>query len=211
MFYPVWIDIFAPMSKKTLWLTAGQLAVPLGVVFGYISTAFIVSNWDWRWAFYIQGIAYLPISLLYLVYPQKYFSKPKLHHRRYSYNDMPRRSITYSIDREYLVQEGETGIPPPTIESRYKEYTILEGMKKLLSNKLYLFLTLSASCLYFVITGLQFWITDYLIIVLKLPESQAFIAYSVLCISAPTTGVLIGGIVIHNLGGYHAPGILGVV
>ena len=94
----------------------------------------------------------------------------------------PHSSYGHSYGHDYTprsglrVHEGETGIPP----MNYEEQSHYQGVKRLLSNKFYLFLTISASCLYFVITGLQFWVTDYLIVVLKLPESQAFASFAVI-------------------------------
>ena len=169
-----------------------------------------MSNWDWRWAFYLQSILYIPVSACYFIYPQKYFKK---HKNRNMNNAIDQRlSVNFSFDHDgYTRYEGETGIPRQALSNSIKEYTQCEGLKKLFKNGIYLLLTLSTSCLYFVITGLQFWITDYMIIVIKVSETQAFISYAVLCVTAPTFGVLIGGIAIHNMGGYDAPGVLGLV
>ncbi len=64
---------------------------------------------------------------------------------------------------------------------------------------------LAISCLYFVITGIQFWITDYMISVVKLPEQVVFLSFGIISISATVAGVIIGGISIHRLGGYQDP------
>ena len=61
---------------------------------------------------------------------------------------------------------------------------------------------LCISCSLFVVTGIQFWISDYMQEVIHLKSSETYIIYSIVCISAPTLGVLIGGIVIQYLGGY---------
>lgn len=42
VYFPVWVDNFAPSHWKTLWLTFLQLAVPLGVIIGYCLTAFMM-------------------------------------------------------------------------------------------------------------------------------------------------------------------------
>ena len=179
---PVWIDIFAPVDKKTIWLTLSQLAVPLGIVLGYGSTAVLVSNLNWRWSFIIQAFAFVPISLLFIFYPTKYFKSQQVH--RSELVEI-RRSLTRSWDNDIFQQEGETGVPKcsnfrPRRSSFYESLSQYQGLKELLKNKVYLFLTLSASSLYFVITGMQFWITDYMIIILKIPPSEVFITFAVL-------------------------------
>lgn len=62
---------------------------------------------------------------------------------------------------------------------------------------------LTISCLYFVITGIQFWVSDYMLEVLGFPESVVFTIYGVCSITATLLGVIIGGIAVHRLGGYQ--------
>jgi hypothetical protein len=50
----------------------------------------------------------------------------------------------------------------------------------------------SLSSLFFVLTGIQFWISDYLRTVLDIPQQEVFVAFAVVSITGPTLGVLIG-------------------
>lgn len=61
---------------------------------------------------------------------------------------------------------------------------------------------LTICCLLFIITGIQFWITDYMKVIMQIEESKVFVTFSIVCITAPTLGVLSGGYVIEKLGGY---------
>ena len=63
---------------------------------------------------------------------------------------------------------------------------------------------LSISCLFFVITGIQFWISYYMITVLHISEKTVFISFSVVCLTAPTLGVISGGYLIQSMGGYSS-------
>lgn len=54
---------------------------------------------------------------------------------------------------------------------------------------------LSLSSLFFVITGIQFWISDYFRIILKIDQQTVFLAYSIAALTAPTIGVLLGKII----------------
>lgn len=56
--------------------------------------------------------------------------------------------------------------------------------------------------LLFIITGIQFWITDYMTEVLLVSQTKVFVSFAIVCISAPTLGVLSGGYMIEKLGGY---------
>jgi len=62
---------------------------------------------------------------------------------------------------------------------------------------------MSVTCLFFVITGIQFWISYYIHMVLEIDEKTVFICFAIICITAPTLGVLSGGYIIQKLGGYN--------
>ena len=61
---------------------------------------------------------------------------------------------------------------------------------------------LAICCLLFIVTGIQFWITDYMQTVLKVDPKQVFITFAVVSITAPVLGVIAGGFLITKLGGY---------
>ena len=61
---------------------------------------------------------------------------------------------------------------------------------------------LAICCLLFIITGIQFWISDYMQTVLHVDHKKVFITFAVVCITAPVFGVLMGGYTIQKLGGY---------
>lgn len=61
---------------------------------------------------------------------------------------------------------------------------------------------LTISSIYFVVTGVQFWISDYMIITLKVSQAKVFTSFALISITAPTMGVMVGGFICHRLGGY---------
>lgn len=72
---PVWADAFANEKQKSVWLTFLILASPLGVVFGYIMTSIYVAKFGdegWRYSFFTQCGLLAPMSLGFLMTPQKY-------------------------------------------------------------------------------------------------------------------------------------------
>ena len=75
-------------------------------------------------------------------------------------------------------------------------------VKELIKNKKYIFTMFGISCMLFIVTGIQFWISDYMQEVLGISRNYVYVIYSIICISAPTLGVLLGGFFIQYLGGY---------
>lgn len=59
---------------------------------------------------------------------------------------------------------------------------------KLAKSKMYLVGTFTMAVILFVSTGIQFWLTKYLIDSLGYPDQDVFIAYAIVSITGPTTG-----------------------
>ena len=72
IYFPVWVDLFSPRKVSTLWMTLLQIAVPMGVTFGYVMTAIIISFTDWRWAFWLQTFIFGGCFTLILFTPNTY-------------------------------------------------------------------------------------------------------------------------------------------
>lgn len=65
-------------------------------------------------------------------------------------------------------------------------------------------LCLALTFLYFVITGIQYWVSDYLITELKQEEKMVFVTFAIISITGPVLGVIVGGNVTTFLGGYNS-------
>ncbi|KFH10996.1 transporter, major facilitator family protein [Toxoplasma gondii VAND] len=75
-------------------------------------------------------------------------------------------------------------------------------MKQLAKNPLYILPVFTLSALLFVVTGVQFWGTVHLTSNLQLTPSVAMLTFAAVAASAPTAGVIGGGIMVDRLGGY---------
>ena len=90
------------------------------------------------------------------------------------------------------------------------DQTFFSSIKKVLTNSYYLLLCASLTGLYYIITGIQYWISDYWITTLKVPETTVFICFAVISITGPVLGVVVGGNVTTCLGGYNSEKSLNV-
>lgn len=57
--------------------------------------------------------------------------------------------------------------------------------------------------LFLVISGLQYWITDYVISVLGHEKETAFLVYIIVGAMGPILGVAFSGCIFDRIGGYH--------
>lgn len=110
-------------------------------------------------------------------------------------------------------------IPAPIVNLRKTTPSILEyqkkpkeekvslriGLCKVLTNTGFLRLCTSVTLLYFVVTGIQFWFSDFLITVMNLEKNVVFTLFAFVSISGPVVGVILGGYISSKLGGYNHP------
>jgi MFS family permease len=212
IYFPVWIDQFGIYEQRTIWLSFLQLGPALGTMLGYAIEAIGIRLFNtWRFGFYFQCVVLIGITALFLLTPDKTFST---HYKR---TNLTREFIQNGIEpstalyRQYNVINGNkydrlsdfSIYVLDDIEETKKEFNYIDVLKSLLiHNRVYLYTLSGICCLLFIITGIEFWITDYMVTILKQEENKVYITFAIVCISAPTLGVLLGGYLIDNLGGY---------
>jgi hypothetical protein len=72
----------------------------------------------------------------------------------------------------------------------------------LLSNKIFILSSLSVCVAYFVVIGVQFWGTSYMIATMKALPFDAMVMYSFITVTAPLSGLISSGYFMDRLGGY---------
>merc|ERR1712032_489745 len=76
-------------------------------------------------------------------------------------------------------------------------------MGNIITNGGFLRMCISVTLLYFVVTGIQFWFSDFLITVMNMKKEVVFSIFTVVSISGPVFGVVFGGWLSSKLGGYN--------
>jgi len=62
-------------------------------------------------------------------------------------------------------------------------------------------LTFSGTVLFYIVTVIQFWISNYLKDVLHIEDKEIFISFVITCVTSPTLGIIIGGWIVQKAGG----------
>jgi MFS family permease len=211
---PVWVNNYSPVEYSTTWMGILHSCSVIGVFLGYLVASVVINLFKgfltWRFAIQIQGFVEIFFALFFWLEKDEYInvdirktipaSEIELENRdinvHYNSNVSPsinNPSVGYSFRRH-----------DPRIDSieisnlgRYFWQT-----KRILSNTLYITITLGMTSLYFIVTGIQFWITKYLIEILNTDPLIVNIIFSTISITAPLFGVLFGGTITDKYGGY---------
>ena len=88
-------------------------------------------------------------------------------------------------------------------EKSEDEIPFLEKLKMIFSEPLFICSILTTSILFFIVTCVQYWTSDYMKDALGIEdEAKRLYAFSIVCLTAPTSGLLVGGYIVDHLGGY---------
>ncbi|KAH9600612.1 Major facilitator superfamily [Trypanosoma melophagium] len=199
VYTPVWVDTFAPRDRQSMWMASHNAGVPLGIMLGYCIGAFLPSytNVNWEWAFYIKCIITIP-AVAYLI-----------------------RVDSRSIDRRITVNCNNRSdtVTPQTIMSTLPHRRAAERIFNILHSNIshmwrtclplfrsteYMCSMLAMCSLYFVVTGLQNFVTQYLRDEpFKASMKTIMVGFGGAVVTAPVLGVITGGILLDRLGGYQ--------
>lgn len=113
-------------------------------------------------------------------------------------------SSSHSNENEY--EEVDIKEPKKEESNTNGIFKTFKLIPQLFKNKVFIFSVLSLSSLSFVITAIQFWGSDYMENVLKVEKATVNYVFIIICLTAPTLGVFIGGAVTSCLGGYEKMG-----
>ena len=66
-------------------------------------------------------------------------------------------------------------------------------------------LALNMSTVFFLVTNIYFWMSDYLITIDGIEYQRVVLMFALVCVTAPTSGAIVSGIVGQMIGGYESP------
>jgi MFS family permease len=265
VYFPVWVDEFAPADVVTFWMALINAGGPLGITIGYVfsgamtsgeldptSEAFVPCATSdvrcaWRVPFYLQSVALVLLFICMLLIPKSLFdlgqdkppAEPKEpasapvaapgHSSRRESAGMPspspdrspgnspglapKTTPTTSVDQSEAPASLSVAEVDEERVNEYRGYAPAETTPKttpkknnliceLFGNGPYIFTVMGLSSLFFVFTGVQVWVTSYVVVVIGKSQAEITPAFGVTSITAPIIGVIAGGIFIDKIGGY---------
>ena len=177
---PVWCNQFGLQMNRNFMIALIQLVSPLGIFFGYFIASVSINDQiygGWKFAFLVQGVLILVLTVFFLFVPKEFFSK---HYHSVGEIKEEEKIIRKSGEGEFNINLNE-------------DLSYFDKIRLLLQYKVFVFSMLSMSILIYIITGVQYWVTDYLdaILGIKTQKDRLFL-FTVTCFTAPVLGVFMG-------------------
>ncbi len=231
---PVWVNNYSPLEYSTTWMGILHSCIVLGVVTGYVTASIIINffgkYFTWRFAIQIQGFAEIFFALFFWFENDEYINvdvrktisineielenKNNINTNNYNNNivnnnnnfTIPRGSGA-SFPRSSRMSKRKFNPRIDSIETS-NIHGFLFQTKQVLTTPLYVSITCGLCSIYFIVTGIQFWMTKYLIEILEAEPLLVNIIFSIISITAPLFGVLVGGAFSDKYGGYKGDNVI---
>ena len=148
----LWVDQFAKHKNRSIMLPLLQLFALLGIVFGYgiglISDIFLSKGniYGWRLSFGIEGVILGILGIIFLFYPNLYFSSTFYLNKDDDYKG--KEKSIFKIAEERNKAQGEN--------------SFCKQLPKILCNKIFLFMSIGNTVAFFCMRVLQFYATSLL-------------------------------------------------
>ena len=207
---PVWVNNYSPQEYSATWMGILHSCSVIGVFLGYLVTSIVINLFKttltWRFSIQIQGFVEIFLSLFFWFEKQEYINVDIRKKIPLSEIELENKDINY--------QSNSNGSPDFNSPSHRKHDPRIDSIeiddlgryflqsKRVLKQPLYITITLGMTSLYFIVTGIQFWITKYLVEILYTDPLVVNMIFSIISITAPLFGVLCGGTISDRYGGY---------
>ena len=196
---PVWVNNYSPQEHSAKWMGILHSCTALGVVFGYLVAGVIINFFQryvsWRFAIQIQGIVEIFFAIFFYVEKDEYID---VNIEIQKMEETPNENKDSEIKTKSLISRKSQidGVELDNLSLYFYQ------AKLVLTNKLYITVTLGLCSIYFIVTGIQFWMTAYLIGILQIQPVIVVIVFSLTSVTAPLAGVIVGGVFADKYGGY---------
>ncbi|CCW61959.1 unnamed protein product [Phytomonas sp. EM1] len=210
VYVPVWVEEFAPKCRESIWMGLHNVAVPIGIIFGYLMCAYFTLRVQigWECAFFAKCLFMLPtLLLLWRIDPES------INVGRVSTT----QNDTDPTKANILELPGDPSADINTYDAatrssrfdRIRNYIfqriglIWEVVRPLLYNTVFMLNMFILCMMFFVVTGLQNFLTQYL---REDPFNASMttitIGFGISVLTAPVLGVLVGAVALDLCGGY---------
>ena len=203
IYLPLWCNQYGITKQREIMFSFAQLTTPLGVFVGYIIASECISineNIGWKFSFIIQSIIILLMIYLFYRVSDKLFDSKYVSYKEdkedIDINTTNIADITFFKLSESIVLEQDKNL---------SDIINISYLSQIFSNKIYLLSIFSITCIYYSVTGVQYWGGDYMNRILKVHSPQKRLLYfSIICFTSPTIGVIIAGYIVKKINnGYN--------
>ena len=139
-----------------------------------------------------------------MIFPFFYAPDSVFESKLESFKEDTNTDATFFKVSNSILEDPDTSLNEILNLSYMPKKKFFEILSEIITYKIYVLSVFALSCLYFCVTGLQYWGSDYMnrILGIESPEER-LLYFSIICFSSPTLGVIGAGYIVNYLQGYE--------
>lgn len=199
IYISVWIHQFGIYKYKSIMMSLIPVPSAIGYLIGYICAVFM----NWRITFRLNAFLSTIYFICFFSSKDKYFSKNIISKKMINLESINNSLNKNNSDEISLFED--IGYKNDT----NKKTHIIEHAKICFKSKLFCFSTMSLITLLLILSGIQFWINDFLENAIHILDKKERLFYFIIIILLTIIGApLTSGILMQKLGGYESNKII---
>ena len=189
IYSPVWCDQFGIYKNRSLFLALFHISTPFGYFAGYIIGMMV----SWQFAYYISIILLIGHALVFLLFDNDFFSATLM--------PMKRNMTVERNDDDNVSMFEEV----PSVDDKDMFSSLCKEFLACLKSVKFVLLNITLIFIYFVVSGIQFWINDYLENSLYIEKKEVRLyLFAAVVATSPILGIVLGGVIVKAIfGGYE--------
>ena len=203
IYLPVWVDQFGVYNKKSIMISL----IPIPSAFEYLLGNVFVVYSSWKTTFRINVFSCACLFIGFLLNKDLYFSKsviPKKKIDLNSNNANNNKNININnIDEISMFEDDSLN------NSNYDNQSIIKNTVQCFKFSLFRYITISIISIFFILSGLQFWVNDFFENVLDFKDKkQRLLSFIIIIAFTAIFAPITAGLIMQKLGGYESKKVM---
>ena len=203
IYLPVWVDQFGIYNKKSIMMSL--ISIPSA--FGYLLGNVFVVYSSWKTTFRINVFLCTSLFVGFSLNKDLYFSKSIIPKKKNilgseNMNNSTNNNIN-NIDEKSLFEDDSLS------NSSYDNQSIIQNAIQCFKSPLFRLITTAIISIFFILSGLQFWVNDFFENVLDITDKKArLLGFVIIIVFTAVFAPITGGLIMQKLGGYESKKVI---
>ena len=203
IYLPVWVDQFGIYNKKSIMMSI----ITIPSAFGYLLGNVFVVYSSWKTTFRINVFLCLILFVGFFLSKDLYFSKSIIPKKKFilsseNVNNSTNNNIN-NIDEISFFEDDSIN------NSNYDNQSIIKNAIQCFKSPLFRLITTAIISIFFILSGLQFWVNDFFENVLDITDKKTrLLGFVIIIVFTAVFAPITSGMIMQKLGGYNSKKVI---
>ena len=201
IYLPVWVDQFGVYKKKSFMISI----ITIPSAFGYLLGNVLVVYSSWKTTFRINVFLCICLFVGFFLSNDIYFSKSIVARKKILFSSVNVNNSTdiNKIDEISMFEDDSLN------NNIYDNQSIIKNAIQCFKSNLFRYITLAIISIFFILSGLQFWVNDFFENALDIKDKKSrLLGFVIIIVFTALFAPLVAGFIMQKLGGYDSKRVM---